>query len=379
MSDTPFTTPSHSQKRLTKSIERSAAWLLDFLRPLDPSGAGGFPYHVLAHMAGGTSIPARKAFAESLTETLHGVEGDAIAPLQCLDDGLAGYVFDLNPLHMFLDKEGEAPKDNPQADAKDETPNVARAPTRSNKITSLLQASLSVLPNEKLRLANSAQSPHEMLRLIRDVGIDLFDTRWAQEAANIGIALDFTFPVRDVTGRDSQKRRSDKRDLGHNLYDIDYAHDFSSFADSFRGGAVEDRIDLDACPCGACSPVSPPQEILHSSVDVEQEKHTGYLPPFTRAYVHHLLHTHEMSAHTLLAMHNLSVLDAMFAGVRAVIKQSGAEGFGIEVERFLAEYDETLAVSAESRVMWKEIELTRGKGRLAREKTKQEVVDIISK
>jgi hypothetical protein len=43
-----------------------------------------------------------------------------------------------------------------------------------------------------------------------------------------------------------------------------------------------------------------------------------YRPHYTRAYVHHLLHTYEMFAHALLALHNLAILDAFFAGMRRV-------------------------------------------------------------
>ena len=41
-------------------------------------------------MAGGTSIPARKAFAESLLEKLYGPEAEAIKPFEKLDDGVVG-------------------------------------------------------------------------------------------------------------------------------------------------------------------------------------------------------------------------------------------------------------------------------------------------
>ena len=51
----------------------------------------------------GHIIPeARKAFSESLKETLYGKELDAIRPFKCLDEGVAGYAFDLAPLHKSL-------------------------------------------------------------------------------------------------------------------------------------------------------------------------------------------------------------------------------------------------------------------------------------
>jgi len=92
--------------------------------------------------------------------------------------------------------------------------------------------------------------------------------------------------------------------------------------------------------------------------------------PYTRAYVHHLLQTHEMSAHTLLALHNLAVLDLFFAGVRRVLAEQ-PETFSQEVTRFEQVYDGNLGVLAEAREAWNEVTLARGKGRMAREREKQ--------
>ena len=94
-------------------------------------------------------------------------------------------------------------------------------------------------------------------------------------------------------------------------------------------------------------------------------------PPFVRSYVHHLLHTHEMSSHSLLAMHNLTALSNFLAGVREVIARGGGEEFEREVERFEATYDEDMAPWVEAEKMWLEVERARGKGRLAREREKQ--------
>ncbi|KAJ7188465.1 tRNA-guanine(15) transglycosylase-like protein [Mycena filopes] len=291
--DIPWTLPPFSQKRTTKSIERTAAWLAHMLEPAPQ------PLNILVHMAGGITEPARRAFTDSLTETLHGKEAENVRPHKCLDDGVSGYVFDL--------------------------------------------ASLTSAPSTKLRVVNSVASPHEILRLVRDVGVDIFDSKWAQDAAHLGVALDFTFPVPTVTGK--------QRDLGHNLFRAEYAHDFSLFSDS------------SPCLCGACAPVASPTILAHSVHDV----HTPVPPtPYTRAYVHHLLHTHEMSAHALLVMHNLAVLDAFFAGVRGVI--DGGHDFNGEVERFADEFDEAHSVIllSEARTMWKDVDMARGKGRMTR-------------
>lgn len=300
-------------------------------------------------MAGGISIPARRAFADSLSEE------ETVKPLRCLDDGVTGYVFDLRPLYQSL-----TASDSPIAESSQ--------PPRTNELIPLLQASLSSVAITKPRFVNSAQSPHEMLRLIQHVGIDMFDAYWAQRAADVGIALDFVFPTQ---GKHTNKGRNGKRDVGHNLYDACYAHDFSPLADCFRG-RVSDREDLEVCDCAACSPVSPSTRISHSSVDENEGHEDVYQPPFTRAYIHHLLNTHEMSAHSLLAMHNLTVLDAMFSNVRSIITKSGDEAFAAAVDSFVQEYDETLVVFEEAVAMWRQVDLERGKGRLTRDKAQED-------
>ena len=343
-------------------------------------------------MAGGTSIPARKAFAENLLEKLHGPEAEAIKPLEKLDDGVVGYSFDLVPLRQSLNAQH-------QKKANDLTSSSTSTSTSSSShltdlLTPLLETSLAVLPITKLRLISSAKSPHEILKLISTIGIDLFDAQWAQEAADIGIALDFQFPVR---GNEEQQQQRGVG-IGHNLYDTKFSLDFNPLANAFRGAAsaVVDDSDLPICSCAACSPISPSTRIFHGadtpSNDDELEKNKSnnntpqYKPHFTRAYIHHLLHTHEMSAHALLAMHNLQILSSFFAGIRHVLlldssntsaSDSEEERWKKEVDRFTKMYDdeESLDVLFDSaRMSWKEVDLARGKGRLVREKEKDKTL-----
>jgi queuine tRNA-ribosyltransferase len=380
LSDTPFTKPPHSQKRLTKSLERSTSWLSNMLRPVesdDESNPNLHPLNVLVHMAGSTNVAARSAFSAGLKEVVYGNEAEAIRPLKCLDEGVTGYVFDLVPLRLSLAAELD-PGNEPPPDVLDTTtaPTTAQASIDTSTLIPLIRASLDPLPAQKLRVINSAISPHEILRLIRDVGIDVFDTHWAQRAGDIGVALDFQFPAMDIGQTPGMKR-----DLGHNLYDKVYAHDFAKFADCFMGGASSleqtNPSNTPTCPCAGCSPLRPSQHISHSSVDFESypgstQTAQPFLPPFTRAYLHHLLHTHEMSSHSLLAMHNLCVLDAFLSGVRAVLVQpDGLALFIAEVDKFAAAYDEDMKVFEDARQSWTEVERARGKGRLAREKAKQ--------
>lgn len=86
-------------------------------------------------------------------------------------------------------------------------------------------------------------------------------------------------------------------------------------------------------------------------------------------YVHHLLHTYEMSAHALLAVPNLAVLDRFFTGIREFIS---TEDWDKEVTRFEEVYDEGSKVFEEARAMWSDADLARWEGWLAREKVKQE-------
>ncbi|KAJ2913788.1 hypothetical protein MD484_g6634, partial [Candolleomyces efflorescens] len=365
LADTPFTNPPYSQKRLTKSIERSTAWIASLVKPVSPQEP--VPFAIFAHLAGNTSISARKAFSNSLVETLYGPEAEAVKPYSHLDQAIAGYTVDLIPLFLSL--------------AAAEQRNVAESdavvqslpPPRTEAVVPLVKASLEQLPIGKPRLVNSTQTPHEILRLISSIGVDLFDAHWAQRAADVGIALDFRFPV----ARDGVASGK-KVEMGHNIYDLAYAHDFSPLADSFRGASQTDKPAKPICICAACSPIQPPSRLYHGvdnetySGDPPPPEKTTYLPPFTRAYVHHLLHTHEMSAHSILAIHNLAVLETFFAGVREVLHRDNGASWEEEVALFMDTYDEGLQVLEEAKIRWKEVDLARGKGRLAREKAKEE-------
>ncbi|PSS34181.1 hypothetical protein PHLCEN_2v1798 [Hermanssonia centrifuga] len=318
-------------------------------------------------MAGGTDDRARKAFSECLTETLHGKDLELVSPLRTLDEGVTGYVFDLVSL-----------RDNIQADRLQSTtiPIQHAISETEQEVQKLIKTSLHPLPVGKPRVVHSALSPHEILRLIRDVGIDLFDAHWAQRAADIGIALDFRFPVVEVELNCPGPLRcaSGKQNLGHNLFDVTYAHDHSRLASCFLDANSSQTSAPDTiCPCGACSPRAPPNHIVHNSVDAIGTGPQGVgdvQTPFTRAYIHHLLHTHEMSSHTLLAMHNLSVLDAFFAGIRDVLGgPDAANTFALEIERFVATYDEQMDVFTQAHGAWARVERERGKGRLSRDKS----------
>ncbi|KAG6899421.1 hypothetical protein C0993_010430 [Termitomyces sp. T159_Od127] len=328
LSDTPHTAPPFSQKRLTKSIERSTAWLAALLAPNpDPSPSPA----ILVHLAGCASPAARAAFAGSLTEPLNALESTSIGGLPTYDAGVAGYTADLRPLRLAI--------------------------SSPDQTTALLHASLAALPPAKPRFAHGATGPHDVLRLIRDVGIDVLDARWAVDAASCGVALDFAFPV-PVSAPGAEPKRNK---IGHNLYDTHYRLDFRALSSS-------------PCPCIACAPTPPTHHIVHGPFESPSPSPTdASSSPYTRAYLHHLLHTHEMSAHSFLTAHNLAVVDALLDGVRGVLASpSSSAALASEVQRFEEAYRDIDAegesVMHEARTMWADVDRARGKGRLKRER-----------
>ena len=266
LSDVPYTSQPHSQKRTTKSIERSTAWLANFLQEIPSPNAETRPSSpdVLVNLVGGLDPRARTVFSEGLVEALRGREQEQIRPLNNLDEGVSGYIIDLLPLRLSRGLEAL----QPTAQHAQPTPEA---------FVELAQASLSPLPQTKVRLVYSTSSPHEILRFIRDVGIDLFDAHWAQRAAHIGVALDFRFPVvpdesaiwNDEECSRPRVRSTGKRELGHNLYLAKYSSQHTRFASSFINGArPQSTPDSIVCHCGACSPTSPSTYLSQSAADV---------------------------------------------------------------------------------------------------------------
>jgi len=196
----------------------------------------------------------------------------------------------------------------------------------SSPSTSLLNASLDPLPNTKPRIAHCPSGPHEILRLIRDVGFDLIVEEWSQTCSTYGIALDFDFPPTS----------SKSCDIGTNLYLPEHEYSFSPLSTS-------------------------------SLAPNEQNHPFGPSPP-TRSYVHHLLLAHEMTSHVILALHNQTVMLNFLESIRSVLSRpDGEEKFKEMVERFEEVYrerDETgeYAIVREGRKAWKVVEKARGKG-----------------
>lgn len=237
---------------------------------------------MFAPLVGSSSSRQRKVFAESLLDA----SGSAgTAP----DDDIAGYA-------LTLDEASRA------------TPFI---------LPSLFLDSLGPLPSSKPRLVLSAAGPHDILRLIRDVGLDLFVDEWSPRCATLGLGLDFAFPV-PTPSDPPLPLGSAKLDIGHSFFDY-------AFAEAF--------VPLSS------SPLAVPRPPRHSTAPFD-EPYSPFGPsPPTRGYVHHLLKSHEMTAHVILALHNAIVMDAFFASIRRLL-DAGGEAFAREVAKFFEVYEE---------------------------------------
>ncbi|CAE6529169.1 unnamed protein product [Rhizoctonia solani] len=409
--DTPFTPPPYSQKRIEKSITRTLTWLTQL-----SIGLAARP--IFSPLMGGTNANARAAFSRGLVESLDvsdwqklnpgrhiterargNDEGSVVGlttvvgtttttgpPIERLDETLAGYVLEIAPIQAELRAQlgkqngvlASLPTTAPSARSHAFATNVLAAPDPlesdilnyvediDSRLPELVRSSLDHLSPQKPRLALglALASPHVMLGLVEQ-GVDLIDSALAIRCASAGVALDFVLPV---VGEHS----GEKLDVGHNLYDSRYEQQFVRLSDEFTvATSNNESSDKPICYCATCSPIWETQPIGHSKIDglTPKEEKAHYAPAYTRAYIHHLLHTHEMSAHTLLTFHNLAVVEAMMTGARSAIENGTFEK---EVRLFEARYDGGMRVLREAEKAWRGVDRARGKGRLAREKAEKE-------
>lgn len=214
--------------------------------------------------------------------------------------------------------------DPPPADEPVKRP--TRVGSQQELIAQCLEASFEGLPDRLVKTVLCPNGPHEILRLIDQHGVDLFMDEWSSWCSHLGVALDFTFPAADVAGGDGP------RPLGYSLFDEFYATQFTPLPSPNLAALLEGTYGAEAL---------------------------GDIP--TRAYVHHLLHTHEMGAHVLLAMHNTCVMHLFMAEVRKSIQEGRFKG---DCQRWAGVYQEDLPALREAEVEYMRVRGERGKGRL---------------
>lgn len=350
-----------SQKRTMKSMDRSWLWVEKLVRDLTLSTGPSERLQgaistiqsrppIIVPLVGGCDPRARAEFSRGLVDKLDVpiVQSDDVA-LKRIEEGIIGYAIEL------VDLPSNALITPPSTTSTRSSSQDENNPEEPNAMLELLRASFDPLDNNKLRIAHSAPSPHVILRLIGEAGMDLFESPWLAEAADLGISLNFQFPA---PVRATQQGMSIS--IGQNLFEEHFSMDFEPIG------------ELDSS--WPCHPMYSNHHTLHGRLDSEQWKEDvsgkkSAFEGFTRAYVHHLLHTHEMGAYALLHLHNLAVMDRFFEGIRSYMSQNADSiDFTKEVLRFYETYDLPGPLFDEARRRWKEVEDARGKGSLKRER-----------
>jgi queuine tRNA-ribosyltransferase subunit QTRTD1 len=174
-----------------------------------------------------------------------------------------------------------------------------------------LAAMLGELPRGKARLAQGLGAPDELLDAVA-AGVDLFDDAYAVDATEGGYALSFPLGPDDPangeatsSGLGATKSGGGGAEDGANgtaaVADGSGEEDVVAGDDSklnLRAGAhrLDARPLVAGCPCAACAP--------------------GH----SRAYLHHLLLAHEMTAEVLLEAHNATHLARFLAAARAAVR-----------------------------------------------------------
>jgi queuine tRNA-ribosyltransferase subunit QTRTD1 len=165
-----------------------------------------------------------------------------------------------------------------------------------------------LLPEDRPRGVRCSGHPVEVLELVA-AGIDMFDSPFPFVAAERGEALAFVFG-----------RRSDD--------------------DGSCGAAEASSRSSSASAAAVASPVGD-RENERFSFSLWDTTHAADFTPlypgsvYTRAYVHHLLMTHEMLATVALAAHNLTWYLAFFNDVRESIRRGDFDALHAD---FLARY-----------------------------------------
>ena len=162
---------------------------------------------------------------------------------------------------------------------------TGESPTLRFKI---LDCIVNKAPREKIRMVSGINNPGEVLQAISR-GIDVFDTSFIDTATRSGYALHFPVDARgdtaiDILGASNAGMDATKINLWSEVY-------------------VRDKSPLvPQCPCDTC------------------QNHT-------RAYIHHLLITHEMTANVLLEQHNIFHMVSFFRAIRKSIEQGAFQDY----------------------------------------------------
>jgi hypothetical protein len=194
-------------KQEVRGGERTVKWIGELVDAVKKE-EGTKPV-LWTELVGGSQPGARETFSSQLVST-------------DLDAHLSGYTLPLSSLRTRILNPSNPPN-------KLSPPTRQPLPSSSEFLPALIplaQASFAPLPLDKPRLASAALSPHEILALVGDAGVDLFDGTMAYEATEMGVAFDFRFPV-PVEWGDAPADGEKRREVGTSMYDVKHEMDFT--------------------------------------------------------------------------------------------------------------------------------------------------------
>eukprot|EP00941_MAST-03F_sp_MAST-3F-sp1_P006135 g6135.t1 len=142
----------------------------------------------------------------------------------------------------------------------------------------MLATCVEPLPANIVRIIRGMFCPSEALAAVVDGGIDVVESNYPIFLTKSGRAMTVPLPTDKIEAKATVKGEP----LSINLYDLCYERDM--------------RPLVPGCGCYAC------------------ERHS-------RAYIHHLLRTHEMLGAVLLEMHNIYRYKGMFISLREAMKK----------------------------------------------------------
>jgi len=153
----------------------------------------------------------------------------------------------------------------------------------SSASAAVIPAGLAHLPRLSM---SSLMTPQQILREVM-LGVDLFAVEFVNASTDAGVALKFEFPApTDTYTRTTEHSHLHRKEMGIDVWSDEHATDLSPLTAD--------------CDCYTC------------------EKHH-------RAYIHHLLVAKEMLAWTLLQVHNYTMINRFFTGIRRSIKKGEFE------------------------------------------------------
>lgn len=188
----------------------------------------------------------------------------------------------------------------------------------------LLAASVAHLPANKVRFVSGLTTPWEVLDAVAE-GIDLFDTSYVARATSLGYALRFPLqpppPLPSAAANGGGGGGGGHAD-GDGPQAAAAAAATASSSSSSTDGAADPGLGQDASKMNLWSAAYRLDKgpLVAGCTCLACRNHT-------RAYIHHLLHVHEMLADVLLEAHNTHHYQLLMENVKRAIAEGRFEQF----------------------------------------------------